>query len=87
MKEKEKASSDLVKRHKNTIFTVCYLFSKDQEEANDLFQDTLINLWRGFDSFQEDSFGFHHAIFLRMFSAKKAATDSVVKGLTLMARS
>ena len=52
MKEKEKAFSDLVKRHKNTIFTVCYLFSKDQEEANDLFQETLINLWRGFDSFQ-----------------------------------
>ena len=52
MKEKEKVFSDLVKRHKNTIFTVCYLFSKDQEEANDLFQETLINLWRGFDSFQ-----------------------------------
>ena len=52
MNEKEKAFSDLVKRHKNTIFTVCYLFSKDQEEANDLFQETLINLWRGFDSFQ-----------------------------------
>ena len=52
MNEKEKAYSDLVQRHKNTIFTVCYLFSKDQEEANDLFQETLINLWRGFDSFQ-----------------------------------
>ena len=52
MKEKEKAFSNIVKRCKNTIFTVCYLFSKDQEEANDLFQETLINLWRGFDSFQ-----------------------------------
>lgn len=38
MKEKEKAFSNIVKRCKNTIFTVCYLFSKDQEEANDLFQ-------------------------------------------------
>ena len=52
MREKEKAFSDIVKRYKNTVFTVCYLFSKDQEEANDLFQETLINLWRGFDSFQ-----------------------------------
>lgn len=52
MNEKERAYSDLIKRHKNTIFTVCYLFSKGQEEANDLFQETLINLWRGFDSFQ-----------------------------------
>ena len=52
MREKEKAFSDIVKKHKNTVFTVCYLYSKDQEEANDLFQETLINLWRGFDSFQ-----------------------------------
>ena len=52
MREKEKAFSDIIKRYKNTVFTVCYLFSKDQEEANDLFQEALINLWRGFDSFQ-----------------------------------
>ncbi len=52
MKEKEAEFSDLVKRYKNTIFTVCYLFSKDQDEVNDLFQETLINLWRGFDSFK-----------------------------------
>ncbi len=52
MKEKESEFSDLMKRYKNTIFTVCYLFSKDQDEVNDLFQETLINLWRGFDSFK-----------------------------------
>ena len=52
MREKEKDFSAIVKRYKNTIFTVCYLFSKDQEEANDLFQETLINLWQGFDSFK-----------------------------------
>ena len=52
MKEKEAEFSDLMKRYKNTIFTVCYLFSKDQDEVNDLFQETLINLWRGFDSFK-----------------------------------
>ena len=52
MREKEKAFSDIVKRYKNTVFTVCYLFSKDQEEANDLFQETLVNLWQGFGSFQ-----------------------------------
>ena len=52
MKEKENEFTDIVKRHKNTIYTVCYLFSKDNDEVNDLFQETLINLWRGFDSFQ-----------------------------------
>ena len=52
MKEKEKAFSDIFHKYKNTVFTVCYLFSNDQEEVNDLFQETLLNLWRGFDSFK-----------------------------------
>ena len=52
MRENEKAFSDVVKKYKNTVFTVCYLFSKDQDEVNDLFQETLINLWRSFDSFK-----------------------------------
>lgn len=52
MKEKEKEFTDIVKAHKNTIFTVCYLFSKDQDEVNDLFQEVLINLWKGYDSFE-----------------------------------
>ena len=42
----------LVKEHKSTIYTVCYLFSKDTDEVNDLFQEILINLWRGFAKFE-----------------------------------
>ena len=52
MKEKELEFKRIVKANKATIFTVCYLFSKEQDEVNDLFQETLINLWRGFDGFQ-----------------------------------
>ena len=52
MKEKEFEFNRIVKANKAAIFTVCYLFSKDQDEVNDLFQETLINLWRGFDGFQ-----------------------------------
>lgn len=37
----------LVRSHKNTIYTVCYMFSKDEDEVADLFQETLINVWRG----------------------------------------
>ena len=51
MKEKENEFTDIVKRYKNTIYTVCYLFSKDNDEVNDLFQETLVNLWQGFGSF------------------------------------
>ena len=47
--------TQLVREHKSTIYTVCYMFSKDEEEVNDLFQETLINMWKGLDSFREES--------------------------------
>lgn len=45
----------IVKDQKQAIYTVCYMFSKDKEEVNDLFQETLVNLWNGFDKFRGDS--------------------------------
>lgn len=42
----------LVTEHKSTIYTVCYMFSKDSDEVNDLFQEILVNLWRGFSKFE-----------------------------------
>ena len=47
--------TQLVREHKSAIYTVCYMFSKDEEEVNDLFQETLINMWKGIDSFREES--------------------------------
>lgn len=41
----------LVRSHKDTIYTVCYMFSKDEDEVADLFQETLINIWKGLPSF------------------------------------
>ena len=45
----------MVREHKGTIYTVCHMFASDQDEVNDLFQDTLINLWRGYDSFKDEA--------------------------------
>lgn len=44
-----------VKEHKSTIYTVCYMFSQDADKVNDLFQEVLVNLWKGFDSFEHRS--------------------------------
>ncbi len=44
--------AQIVKEQKSTIYTVCYMFSKDADEVADLFQEVLINLWKGFDGFQ-----------------------------------
>lgn len=42
--------SRIVREHKSTIYTVCYMFSKDEDEVNDLFQEVLINLWKGLEN-------------------------------------
>ena len=55
MTTKENQFSHMVKEHKSTIYTVCYMFSNDTDEVNDLFQETLVNLWRGFDGFENRS--------------------------------
>ena len=51
----EQKFAQTVKEQKSTIYTVCYMFSKDADEVNDLFQETLINLWKGFESFENRS--------------------------------
>lgn len=54
-KETETAFEQLVREHKNLIYSVCYMFSKDADEVNDLFQEVLINLWTGFEKFRGES--------------------------------
>ena len=55
MKALEAEFAQIVKENRSTIYTVCYMFSKDLDEVGDLFQETLINLWRGFASFKGKS--------------------------------
>ena len=55
MKVLEQQFAQTVKEHKSTIYTVCYMFSQDADEVNDLFQEVLVNLWKGFESFEHRS--------------------------------
>ncbi len=55
MKANEKEFEQIVATYKRTIYTVCYMFSKNEDEVNDLFQDTLVNLWKGMEAFKEQS--------------------------------
>ena len=55
MKTLETAFAQMLREHKSTIYTVCFMFSKDSDEVNDLFQEVLINLWKGFESFEGKS--------------------------------
>lgn len=55
MTTKEKQFQQTIMKNKSTIYTVCYMFSNDSDEVNDLFQESLINLWKGFDGFEHQS--------------------------------
>jgi len=48
----EQQFAETVRQHKSTIYTVCYMFSNDEDEVADLFEEVLINLWKGFSSFE-----------------------------------
>ena len=38
----------MVREHRKTIYTVCYFFSDNPAEVDDLFQEVLVNLWKGY---------------------------------------
>ena len=51
----ERQFAQTVAEQKSTIYTVCYMFSQDADEVNDLFQEVLVNLWKGFECFEHRS--------------------------------
>lgn len=60
MKMKKRDNNDnldfrsLVTEHRSTIYSVCYMYAESKEEADDLFQEALVNLWQGFEGFRGD---------------------------------
>lgn len=55
MDAKELKFTQTVQEHKRMIYTVCYMFSQDSDQVNDLFQEILIKIWNGWDSFKGNS--------------------------------
>ena len=52
METKEQRFSKLVKEHEQTIYAVCYMFSRDAGDVDDLHQEILLRLWQGYDGFE-----------------------------------
>lgn len=54
----EKANKEfelIVESYKASIYSVCYMYAADKVEADDIFQEILINLWKGLKSFRGES--------------------------------
>ena len=54
-KELEKEFLNMVDAQKRTIYKVCYMYANEQDDLNDLFQETVLNLWKSFPRYRGDS--------------------------------
>lgn len=55
MKTKENEFKQIIARHSDIINKICFFYAESADEVEDMRQDTLLNIWRGLDSFQEQS--------------------------------
>lgn len=55
MEQEKRQFEKFVEENKDTIYTVCYMFSKDRDEVADLFEESLINLWKGYSRIVPDN--------------------------------
>ncbi|WP_294611855.1 sigma factor [uncultured Bacteroides sp.] len=44
---KEKQFTFLIVEYKRVIYKICYMYATDGDNFKDLYQDVVINLWRG----------------------------------------
>lgn len=51
MENVRKDFEQMVSHYEKTIYSICYMYSCNEDDAKDLLQDTLLNLWNGFTRF------------------------------------
>lgn len=44
----------LIENYQRVIYKVCYLYSKDENNLNDLYQEAVLNLWKSFPRFRNE---------------------------------
>ena len=44
----------LVETYQRVIYKVCYIYSKDNDNLNDLYQESILNLWKSFPRFRNE---------------------------------
>lgn len=54
-KEQEQRFISLIKEHESLISAICFSYASSVADYEDLRQDALLNIWRGFESFKQQS--------------------------------
>jgi RNA polymerase sigma-70 factor (ECF subfamily) len=55
MEKKEEKFKNIISEYQDTIYRLCYSYVDDKEMRQDLYQNILIRIWKGLDSFEERS--------------------------------
>jgi len=53
--EKERLFEDMLNEHKSVIAKVCYVYASPEADFDDLYQETVTNLWLGFEKFRGEA--------------------------------
>ena len=54
-KELEKEFVEMITEYQQIIYKVCYMYATDDYTLDELYQETVINLWKGYAHFREES--------------------------------
>lgn len=49
--DKERQFTSLITEYKRVIYKICYMYATDGDNFKDLYQEIVINLWRGYDGY------------------------------------
>ncbi len=55
MKRGEQIFANLIEENKDRIFRICCYYIADVEDRKDLYQETMLNIWKGFKTFKGES--------------------------------
>ena len=47
--------SSQIEEHKDKIYRICCYYLSDEEDRKDLYQEALLNIWKGFKTFRGDA--------------------------------
>jgi len=55
MKSKEDIFNSLIEENKDRIFRICCCYVQNPEDRNDIYQESLMNIWKGLKTFRGDA--------------------------------
>lgn len=51
----EEAFLDMIEEHQNIIYKICHIYRDRKEDQEDLFQDIVLQLWKAYPGFRNES--------------------------------